>query len=99
MSEAETTSSEHPLARLWHHARGHRGKIIAASGFSVLNKLFDLAPPALIGAAVDIVVEREESLFAQLGFKDPTEQLIALAVVTVIVWVLESLFEYLLERT
>jgi len=99
MSEAETTSSEHPLARLWHQARDHRGKIIAASSFSVLNKLFDLAPPALIGAAVDIVVEREESLFAQLGFKDPTEQLIALAVVTVIVWMLESLFEYLLERT
>ena len=53
MSEAETTSSEHPLARLWHQARDHRGKIIAASSFSVLNKLFDLAPPALIGAAVD----------------------------------------------
>lgn len=99
MSEAKTTSGEHPLSRLWNQAKGHRSKIVAAVSFSFLNKLFDLAPPVLIGAAVDIVVEREESFFAQLGFTDPGEQLIALAVVTVIVWMLESVFEYLLEWT
>lgn len=68
-----------------------------AALFSVLNKIFDLAPPVLIGAAVNIVVKREHSFFAQLGFTDVTDQLIALAVVTVVVWALESVFEYLLE--
>ena len=47
--------------------------------------------------AVNIVVEREDSYVAELGITDLTEQLIFLAVVTVIVWALESLFEYLLE--
>lgn len=96
MTSPET---EHPLRRLWTQAREHRPKIVAASIFSVLNKLFDLAPPALIGAAVDIVVKREESLIARLGVEDVGDQLVLLAVVTVFVWAMESLFEYLLETT
>ena len=63
--------------------------------WSILNKVFDLAPPLLIGAAVDVVVKREESLFASLGVRDPWHQLVLLAVITVAIWVLESLFEFL----
>jgi ATP-binding cassette subfamily B protein len=91
MSEAK----QHPLARLFRHAEKERGRILIASLYSVLNKIFDLAPPALIGAAVDIVVEREESLIARLGVVDVMDQLVVLAVVTVLVWAAESLFEYL----
>jgi ATP-binding cassette subfamily B protein len=61
----------------------------------VLNKLFDLAPPALIGAAVDTVVRRESSFIAGLGFPEVGRQLWFLAVATLIIWGLESLFEYL----
>ena len=53
---AATPRHDHPLKRLWRYAGGHRRTIVVASTFSVLNKLFDLAPPFLIGAAVDIVV-------------------------------------------
>ena len=42
-----------PLLRLLAHVRGHRGRVRLGVSFSVLNKLFDLAPPLLIGAAVD----------------------------------------------
>ena len=83
-----------PLRRLLRHARAHRRTVWLATACSVLNKLFDLAPPALIGAAVDVVVEREDSLIARLGVVDVMDQLIALAVVTVIVWGAESIFEY-----
>ncbi len=86
-----------PLRRLLDYASSHRPRIIMAALFSVLNKIFDLAPPVLIGAAVNIVVEKEDSFFAKLGIADVTEQLIALAIVTVLVWALESLFEYALE--
>lgn len=65
-----------------------------ATACSILNKLFDLAPPALIGAAVDVVVEREQSLIARMGVTDVMDQLIVLAVATVVVWGFESVFEY-----
>ena len=68
-----------------------------ATLFSILNKLFDLAPPILIGAAVDVVVKGEESLIAGFGIKDPFDQLLWLAAITVFVWVFESFFQYLFE--
>ncbi len=87
--------NRHPLIRLFSYATQYRRRVIFASLFSVLNKTVDLAPPALIGAAVDIVVQRENSFFAQLGIIDTEQQLLALAGVTVVIWVLESVFEYI----
>tara|TARA_B100000953_G_C18009780_1_gene417644 strand:+ start:54 stop:1766 length:1713 start_codon:yes stop_codon:yes gene_type:complete len=66
-----------------------------ATLFSILNKIFDLAPPLLIGAAVDVVIKKEESALADFGYSDPKEQLILLSVLTIIIWVFESLFEYI----
>ncbi len=88
---------KHPLSRLWRYARGHRRRIILAAAGSILNKIFDLAPPALIGAAVDVVVQQEDSLIAGLGFPDARTQLIVLAGFTFLIWVLESLFQYLYD--
>ena len=70
-------------------------KIYTATLFSVLNKLFDLAPPILIGAAVDIVVRRENSIFSNFGISNLIDQLVFLAILTLIIWLSESLFEYL----
>tara|TARA_Y100000994_G_scaffold217947_1_gene195642 strand:+ start:64 stop:1800 length:1737 start_codon:yes stop_codon:yes gene_type:complete len=72
----------------------HRGTIRLASFCSITNKIWDLAPPLLIGLAVDVVVEREDSFLASLGFIDPWHQLILLSVLTFAIWGLESLFEY-----
>lgn len=90
----EKNSPSHPLARLLNYMRPHRRRVNLAILFSILNKVFDLAPPALIGVAVEIVVNREESYFANWGIIEPANQLIALAVITLIVWVMESVFEY-----
>ena len=84
-----------PLRRLLAHTRDSRTQVIKAIVYSILNKVFDLAPPALIGTAVDIVVRREQSFIAGLGIESVTNQLYALAAVTVVVWALESLFDYL----
>ncbi len=84
-----------PLRRLVRHSRAHRGAVARGALWSVLNKLFDLAPPLLIGAAVDVVVQREGSVLARLGVADPWDQLLVLAAITVLIWVLESLFEFL----
>ncbi|MEB3338676.1 MAG: ABC transporter ATP-binding protein [Leptolyngbyaceae bacterium] len=64
---------------------------------SILNKLFDLAPSGLIGAAVDVVVQRQDSLIGQWGFKDPFQQLLILSLITIIVWGFESAFQYAYE--
>jgi len=87
-------STRHPLIRLWEYASQYRLRIVAAVLFSVLNKLFDLAPPTLIGVAVDIVVSRQNSLLARLGFEDVLVQLWILAGITLVIWTFESLFEY-----
>ena len=84
-----------PLLRLLAYASPHRRVVWSAAGSSVLNKVFDLAPPLLIGMAVDIVVQREASWLAQLGVPSLNAQLGWLAALTVLIWGLESLFEFL----
>ena len=85
-----------PIFRLFSHMKEHRSTMWLAILFSILNKIFDLAPPLLIGAAVDVVVKRQDSVLSEyFGYSDPKEQLIILSILTVIIWVFESLFEYI----
>lgn len=90
-------SQKSPFIQLIKYMKPYRLKVRLAILFSVLNKLFDLAPPVLIGAAVDVVVKGDESLISRLGITDPAEQLVWLAGVTAIVWILESVFQYLFD--
>ena len=83
-----------PFRRLLRYMGPHKGTIRLASLCSILNKIWDLAPPLLIGLAVDVVVLREGSFLAQFGWEDPWHQLILLSVLTFLIWGLESLFEY-----
>lgn len=83
-----------PFRRLLSHMKDHRKTIRLASICSVTNKIWDLAPPLLIGLAVDVVVLKENSYLAGLGYTDPWNQLILLSVLTFLIWGLESLFEY-----
>jgi ATP-binding cassette subfamily B protein len=91
---SEPTPIEDPLRRLLRYAAPHRARIRLASLCSVLNKVFDLAPPALIGAAVDVIVQREDSFLARLGVTEVWDQLLLLSAITFVVWVLESAFQY-----
>ena len=84
-----------PLVRLWRHAGGHRRTVVAATGFSVLNKLADVMPELLIGAAVDVVVRADDSLVATVfGVEDRFAQLVVLAIINVAVWLIESASEF-----
>ncbi len=86
--------SSHPLMRLLSHLRHHRSTVILASICSILNKVWDLAPPVLIGMAIDVVAAQEDSFLAQFGYPDVYEQLYILTGITVVIWVLESIFQY-----
>jgi len=89
-------SPTHPaLARLLTTLKPHRRLVWLATICSVLNKLFDLAPPVLIGLAVDVVVRQQSSWLAAFGFSSVPSQLALLAVLSFLIWSAESLFEYL----
>src|SRR5690606_25829742 len=94
IKQMEATKTAHPLVRLWRFATAQRADMTLATVFSVLNKIFDLAPPALIGAAVDVVVQREDSIVASFGFPEVGTQLWILAGLTLIIFALESVFQY-----
>ncbi len=85
----------HPLARLLKYAENYRGDISLATLYSVLNKLFDLAPPILIGLSIDILVSDQDSFIAAFGYTERITQLYIMALITVFVWGMESLFQYL----
>lgn len=96
-STVNAMKSTSPLRRLWRYGSAYRGQIVLASIYSFLNKAFDLAPPFLIGLAVDVVANQGDSFLASRGIEDPKMQIVAIAVVTFIVWGFESLFDYLAE--
>lgn len=87
------------LRRLWSQIGPFRARIVLGTFYSVVNKIFDLAPPLLIGMAVDIVVRPETSFLSRYGFPQAEQQLWFLAFLTLIVWGAESLFEYLYAVT
>src|SRR5690554_671622 len=96
-TSSQHTSSFAALGRLLRYARGYRRRIIAATTCSIINKLFDIAPEILIGVAIDVVVNQEQSFVAGLGFETAQQQITALAILTFFIWAGESLFEYLLK--
>jgi ATP-binding cassette subfamily B protein len=93
MSDSVTS----PLRRLWLYGSTYRKRVVLASIWSFLNKTFDLAPPFLIGLAVDVVANQGDSFLASLGIEDPKMQIVAIALATFIVWGFESLFDYLAQ--
>jgi ATP-binding cassette subfamily B protein len=90
----DITKPQHPLKRLMTYIRAYRRRVWLATTTSILNKVFDLAPPVLIGMAVDVVVLQEASFLAQMGIEDVQTQLIFLGLFTLMIWAFESLFEY-----
>nr|WP_242022193.1 ABC transporter ATP-binding protein [Trichocoleus sp. FACHB-90] len=79
---------------MFEYGHNYRDAIRQATVCSILNKLFDLAPPALIGLAVDVVVQKDTSLIAKFGIKDVFGQLVVITFLSFIIWGLESIFEY-----
>jgi ATP-binding cassette, subfamily B, bacterial len=83
-----------PLIRLINYGSRYQKDIWLAIASSILNKFFDLAPPALIGVAVDIIIKKQDSIIAQMGIKDLWQQFVFISSLSFIIWSLESAFEY-----
>lgn len=94
MNSSPSQTSLQSLLALIRYARGYRRRILLATTCSVINKIFDVAPEILIGVAIDVVVNQEESFVASLGYDTPQSQITILAVLTFFIWAGESLFQY-----
>lgn len=86
------------LKRLIDYAKNYRLQLWLASLCSILNKISSLVSPAIVGAAVDVIVKQEDSFIARLGVKDIFLQLLVLSLAAAIVQILESIFEYTQAR-
>ncbi|RZM81831.1 ABC transporter ATP-binding protein [Leptolyngbya iicbica] len=87
-------TSSHPFQRLLRYGRRYRRQVWLASLCSVFNKFFDLAPPVLIGLAVDVVVQQQDSWIASWGIASVRGQFLVLTALTIVTWGLESAFQY-----
>ncbi|BBH52514.1 ABC transporter ATP-binding protein [Fluviispira sanaruensis] len=85
----------HPFKRLFQYSKNYQKDIGLGVLYSSINKVFDIMPEILIGIAIDTVVNKERSLLAKLGYNVAKEQLLILGVITALIFVFESLFEYL----
>ncbi|MEN9865639.1 MAG: hypothetical protein RL748_1229 [Pseudomonadota bacterium] len=86
-----------PLRRLFQYARQYRATALLASLYSILNKFFDVLPEVLIGIAVDVIANKKDSFLARFGVTDTMDQLMLLGLLTVLIWLGESLFEFLYQ--
>ena len=91
----KSTSNQNPIVRLYLNLRDERKLLFFAFLSSIINRILDLAPPVIIGLAVDIVVKEQNSWIGSFGIKDVPFKLVFLAFASGIVWSGESFFQYL----
>ncbi|MDT0185432.1 ABC transporter ATP-binding protein [Microbacterium sp. ARD31] len=92
---APVASPVQPLRALWRRYGAYRSRFVLAVTASTVNKVADIVPELLIGAAVDVVVRGDASFVGEvLGVESRYAQLGWLAAFNVVVWVVESVSEY-----
>jgi ATP-binding cassette, subfamily B, bacterial len=98
MADSPPSTSIAPLRQVIAYGANYRSATNQAILASIANKIFDIAPEVLIAAAVDVVVQKQQSFLAKLGFVDITQQLLVLTGVTIAIWVAESVSQYIATR-
>lgn len=83
------------MRRLFQFLRDYRGSFVRASSSSIINKIFDLMPPLLVGWVIDSVRgEAPTWIRWTTGTNDNWTLAIFLAVLAVLIFALESVFEW-----
>ncbi|MCB9893312.1 MAG: ABC transporter ATP-binding protein [Planctomycetes bacterium] len=86
---------ERPMRRLFAYLRPMRGRLGFSVGSSVCNKVLDLAPPILVAWLIDSVTGHAPIwMRAGLGLTTTMGQIVFIAVLTVVIFALESLSQW-----
>ena len=91
----DNSSSFKSFFRFFKYAKRWRLKIYLATFYSVINKIFDIAPEILLGIAVDVVANSGDNFLDFFGIHGDETQVVTLAVLTFGIWAFESIFEYM----
>jgi ATP-binding cassette subfamily B protein len=83
------------MRRLFGYLTPLRGRLYAACAASVTNKVLDLMPPLLTAWLIDVVGGKSPWFIAELAGKDTDRQIVAVGVLTVVIFGLESFFQWL----
>ena len=83
------------MRRLFEYLAPFRAQLAGACAASIANKVLDLMPPLLTAWLVDVAVRKPSAGIRWLGGDDPFSQLIAIGVLTVVIFGLESFFQWL----
>ncbi len=86
-----------PMARLFSYLTPFRGRLALAVTNSVVNKVLDLAPPFLVGWTVDVCAGRAPAWIKATAGTELAHQILFVAVLTVVVFVFESLFQWFFQ--
>jgi ATP-binding cassette subfamily B protein len=93
-----STHHDRPMRRMLAFLRPYRKPFALASTASVVNKVFDLMPPLLVGWVIDAVRGEAPAWMRWLARTDDAWSLaIFLSVLTVVIFGIESFFEWLLD--
>lgn len=83
------------MARLFAYLRPMRGRMSASIGSSVANKVLDLAPPILVAWLIDAVTGHSPVwMNAGLGLSSSMAQVVFIAILTVVIFGLESVSQW-----
>jgi len=83
-----------PMARLFSYLAPLRARFALAIKNSVANKILDLAPPFLVGWTVDVCAGKAPGWITSLAGGELSHQVVFMAILTVVVFVFESLFQW-----
>ncbi|MFL6292599.1 MAG: ABC transporter ATP-binding protein [Thermoanaerobaculia bacterium] len=90
--------SSRPMERLFGYLRAYQGRLLWASGSSVLNKILDLMPPLLVGWVIDSLRGSPPGWIASLaGTSDPWSMAVVLSGLAVAIFFFESFFQWLYQ--
>ncbi|NBV84634.1 ABC transporter ATP-binding protein, partial [bacterium] len=83
------------MKRLFDYLKSHAGHLYVSIGASVLNKIFDLMPPLLTGWIIDTVRGTPPRWIEWVtGSQVPFRLAVFLSVLAVVIFALESLFQW-----
>ncbi len=86
---------DHPMRRLFAYMRPMRGRVLFSISSSATNKVLDLAPPILVAWLTDVIVGTPPSWISFIG--DKFAQIVFVAVLTVVIFGLESVFQWMYQ--
>ncbi len=82
------------MRRLFSYLGPMRRRLSASVGFSVINKVFDLAPPILVAWLIDSVTGNAPAWMFGIGLTEMFPQVVFVAILTVVIFGVESLSQW-----